>query len=128
VSEGNAGVGFGAAAPGLGRSGDGRFELFAVGRDGNLWHKWQTEANDGPWSEWVSLGRPQLHPPSTTVPDVFELDQLPADSAVRQAHLVPVFSGTTTGHPWVFSQSPSAGRTVDQGSSVHMVLHTGPKP
>jgi hypothetical protein len=35
-SEGSAGGGFTAAAPALGRNGDGRLELFAVARDGNL--------------------------------------------------------------------------------------------
>ena len=52
--------------PGLGRNGDGRLELFAVGHDGNLYHKWQTAASNG-WSQWALLV-PQ--PPSTTVPDV----------------------------------------------------------
>jgi hypothetical protein len=50
-------VGFTNAAPGLGRSGDGRLELFAVGRDGNLWHRWQTAASNG-WSDWISHGQP----------------------------------------------------------------------
>ena len=54
---GSAGGGFGDAAPGLGRSGDGRLELFAAGVDGNLWHKWQTVASNG-WSGWISHGHP----------------------------------------------------------------------
>ena len=57
TSAGSAGGGFTDAAPGLGRSGDGRLELFAVGRDGNLWHKWQTVASNG-WSGWISHGQP----------------------------------------------------------------------
>jgi hypothetical protein len=59
VSEGSAGGGFTDAAPALGRSGDGRLELFCVGRDGNLWHKWQPQANASHvWSAWVSHGQP----------------------------------------------------------------------
>ena len=57
TSEGSAGGGCTDAAPGLGRSGDGRLELFVVGRDGALWHKWQTAASNG-WSAWASHGHP----------------------------------------------------------------------
>jgi hypothetical protein len=38
-------------------SGDGRLELFVVGADGNLWHRWQTAASNG-WSAWTSHGHP----------------------------------------------------------------------
>lgn len=41
-----------ALAPNL----DGRLELVAAGNDGNLWHIWQTQANNG-WSDWESLGQ-----------------------------------------------------------------------
>jgi hypothetical protein len=34
---------------------DGRWEAFAVGPNGALYHKWQTTAN-GAWSGWSSLG------------------------------------------------------------------------
>jgi hypothetical protein len=54
ISEGSQGGGFGAAAPGIGRNGDGRLELFAVGRDGNLYHKWQTVASNG-WTDWAQI-------------------------------------------------------------------------
>lgn len=57
TSETSAGCGFTDAAPGLGRSGDGRLELFAVGRDGALWHKCQTRASNR-WSGWTSHGHP----------------------------------------------------------------------
>jgi hypothetical protein len=56
-SHGAPGGGVRGAAVGLGRSGDGRLELFAVGRDGSLWHKWQTRASNG-WSAWTSHGHP----------------------------------------------------------------------
>jgi hypothetical protein len=34
---------------------DGRIELFAIGGDGKLYHKWQNTAN-GPFADWASLG------------------------------------------------------------------------
>ncbi len=34
---------------------DGRLELFVVGKDGALWHLWQTAVNNG-WSSWTSHG------------------------------------------------------------------------
>jgi acylphosphatase len=36
---------------------DGRLEAFTIGKDGALWHIWQTTAN-GSWSSWASLGKP----------------------------------------------------------------------
>jgi len=36
---------------------DGRLEIFIVGQDQALWHKWQTAANNG-WSDWDTLGAP----------------------------------------------------------------------
>ncbi len=42
---------------------DGRLELFMVGTDGAVWHRWQNHvAAEGPggWSGWVSLGRPAV--------------------------------------------------------------------
>jgi hypothetical protein len=125
TSEGSAGVGFHGAAPGLGRSGDGRFELFAVGDDGALWHKWQTAANNG-WSGWVSYGQPNIPPPMTTVPDVFQLRAPAARAEVVAAHLVPEFGGTNSASAWVSAQSPLGGRTVAEGTTVHMTLRTGP--
>jgi hypothetical protein len=37
---------------------DGRLEVFVIGGDNALWHRWQTAMNNG-WSEWKSLGKPQ---------------------------------------------------------------------
>jgi hypothetical protein len=34
---------------------DGRIELFALGADGAMWHRWQTAPN-GPFADWQSLG------------------------------------------------------------------------
>ena len=35
---------------------DGHLELFVVGSEGAVWHRWQ--AQDGSWSEWASFGQP----------------------------------------------------------------------
>jgi hypothetical protein len=37
------------------RNADGRMEVFIIGSDHALWHKWQVALNSG-WSEWESLG------------------------------------------------------------------------
>src|ERR1700679_1156846 len=75
---------------------------------------------------------------SIVVPNVFELSEADAKSAVEAAGLVALFETPTsgpTGHtasvtnpPWVFSQSPAAGTMVVAGITVTMVLHTGTKP
>jgi hypothetical protein len=45
--------------PTIGRSQDGRFEIFAVGADGQaLWHIWQIPENPDVWSDWFSHGAP----------------------------------------------------------------------
>src|SRR6266436_1795116 len=48
---------------------DGRLEVFIVGIDGQLWHIYQTVANNG-WSSWGPLGRPMAGIQST--PAVFK--------------------------------------------------------
>jgi hypothetical protein len=75
---------------------------------------------------------------SIVVPNVFELSEADAKSAVEAAGLVALFEtppSRPTGHtpsvtnpPWVFSQSPAAGIMVVPGSTVTMVLHTGIEP
>jgi len=43
--------------PGVGRNADGRLEVFMVGSDRQLYHRWQTKPNSSQWSEsWASLG------------------------------------------------------------------------
>jgi hypothetical protein len=61
-----------------------------------------------------------------TVPDVFELSALAAAQEIKAVGLVPKFTGVNTSHSWVFSQSPTAGHLVPPGSTVTMVLHSGP--
>ena len=55
-SYGIVGVGFN-DRPAIGGSADGRGELFVLGRDGSLYHIWQTTFLGG-WSAWYSHGNP----------------------------------------------------------------------
>jgi PASTA domain len=70
--------------------------------------------------------QPTVQP--TTVPDVREMEQADAASAIRAADLVPSFTGATGPDAWVWSQSPRAGAVVDRGSTVICQLRTGPVP
>ena len=46
----------------------------------------------------------------------------------RLQELVAHFDKPSTQTSWVYSQSPPAGDVVAAGSTVNMVLHTGPLP
>jgi hypothetical protein len=67
---------------------------------------------------------------NATVPNVVNEYSDQAAKEVQEAGLVAQFSGATPvpRKTWVFSQSPAAGAIVAKGSTVHMVLHTGPLP
>lgn len=43
----------------VGKNQDGRQELFAIAKDGNVWQTWQTAPNVG-WSDWKMLGKPPV--------------------------------------------------------------------
>jgi hypothetical protein len=104
---------FDGAAPAVGHNGDGRVEVFAVGLDGELWQtSLEAIRNSGEFQVgFASHGRPAGPDASTTVPDVRELRPTPAAAAVRAAHLVPKFTGQTSGgKAWVDSQSPNPAR------------------
>jgi hypothetical protein len=121
TSLGSAGGGFLLAAPGLGRNGDGRLELFAVGADGNLWHNWQTAASSDNWSGWASLQQPGI----TTVPDLLNDPVKVAVDRVIAAHLTPV-PATGPQDSWVAGQNPDPNTSVPEGSTVTLTLQTGP--
>ena len=38
---------------------DGRLEVFLLGKDGAIWHRWQVAPDSG-WSDWASLGAPAV--------------------------------------------------------------------
>lgn len=47
--------------PVVAASGDGRLELFVVGRDGGLWHAWQAQwSNSSDWYGWCDMGLPEV--------------------------------------------------------------------
>src|SRR6266480_8019782 len=41
----------------VGTNADGRQEIFAIGDNGAIWHKWQVFPNAG-WSQWATMGMP----------------------------------------------------------------------
>ena len=63
-----------------------------------------------------------------TVPNVIQISAAEAAKRIQAAGLVAKFTGQNGTSSWVFSQSPTAGHIVDAGSTVSMVLHTGPLP
>ncbi len=67
-------------------------------------------------------------PTVATVPDVLQTVSTLAEKAVVAAGLVARFLGDNRQGAWVFSQAPVAGTTVALGSTVTMVLKTGPQP
>lgn len=65
----------GISAPVMAPSADGRLELFTVGRDYNLYHRWQFD--DLSWSDWYSHG--------TTYPPLFPWTGAPQMTLVQMA-------------------------------------------
>jgi PASTA domain-containing protein len=59
------------------------------------------------------------------VPDVVGLPTSNAATRIKAVGLVPAFD-TRLGHTVVFSQSPKGGSVVARGSTVTLVLHSGP--
>jgi hypothetical protein len=72
---------------------------------------------------------PPPPPVLRTVPLVREMSQTTAAQRVRDAGLVPRFTGPTSpGRPFVAAQSPAAGARVPDGSTVTMTLRVGAIP
>jgi hypothetical protein len=67
-------------------------------------------------------------PTDREVPYVLYTPRAVADHDVRDADLVPVFTGGGHGVSWVSTQSSLPGRVVPAGSSVRMGLRSGPVP
>ena len=76
----------------------------------------------------ISLGPP----PPVNVPDVVGLDQATAESTITGASLavgtVTYQNDAVVAAGNVISQDPTAGSTVDTGSSVDLVVSLGPQP
>jgi hypothetical protein len=66
--------------------------------------------------------------PKTTVPHVRFLPAASAKQIVLQASLVPKFTGLEGPNAWVLTQSPLAGKKVDIGKTVDMLLSQGEIP
>jgi hypothetical protein len=64
-------------------------------------------------------------PTHVTVPNVVDLKTPVAVAHIEAAGLVPVLN-THQGSAFVFSQTPKGGATVTRGSTVNLVLHSGP--
>jgi PASTA domain-containing protein len=67
-------------------------------------------------------------PANKSVPNVIQIPATQAAQRIQAAGLVAKFTGQNGTGSWVFSQSPAAGAIVNAGSTVTMVLHTGPLP
>ena len=63
-----------------------------------------------------------------TVPNVIQESAAQAAAQIQAAGLVAKFTGQNGSQSWVFSQSPAAGQVVNAGSTITMVLHSGPRP
>ncbi len=60
------------------------------------------------------------------VPDLFQVKAAQAAHILQAEGLIPKFSGPNTAHSWVAEQSPAAGTQVPKGTTVSMLLRTGP--
>jgi beta-lactam-binding protein with PASTA domain len=63
-----------------------------------------------------------------SVPDVVDLSGSAAERILRQAGLVPVFTGSTTPPNHVGSQTPAPDTVVQPGTSVNVRLLPGAAP
>jgi hypothetical protein len=121
----------------LARNSDERLEAAVIaGDDGAIWHAWQTEPGKG-WSEWRSLGLPELRigPPSTPAMMVNEDGRLElftlADGAVwhrwqQQAARGPWHDWHSLGRPPGVTGSttiaPTVARNVDGRLELFLAL------
>ena len=88
-------------------------------------------SHNGSDTRAVSNANPCGEPtPQTTVPDVVGSTEAAAETAIVGATLVPNTSGTAYSASVpagsVVSQSPSGGSSVDEGSTVNIVISLGP--
>jgi hypothetical protein len=67
-------------------------------------------------------------PTRVIVPDAFEMRRATADKLIRDAGLVPKFTGASQANAWVSHQSPAAGTSAKKSSTVTITLRTGPLP
>ncbi|WP_117209900.1 hypothetical protein [Allorhizocola rhizosphaerae] len=51
----------------VGRNGDCKVEVFAVGRNNEMYTTWQSAPNSGPWYYWTSIGGKLYSEPTTVI-------------------------------------------------------------
>jgi beta-lactam-binding protein with PASTA domain len=81
--------------------------------------------------EFIVMGAPGSPPPSTTVPDVVGMTQASAESTIAGASLnssVSTDYSETVPAGSVISQSIAGGTTVNQGTTIGIVVSDGPPP
>jgi hypothetical protein len=52
-----------------GRNQDGRLDVFGLGTNSDIWHRWQDDGAPGGWSDWSSFGGPSSQPVASSFPD-----------------------------------------------------------
>jgi hypothetical protein len=84
---------------------DGRIEIFARTRDGNLWHIWQSQPNSD-WNQWNNLTTQRLMPRGVSLAgDPF--------TGSSQNGGINVFALGTDGHLWRIRQQQANGNWSD---------------
>jgi hypothetical protein len=94
---------------------DGRLELFVIGGDDAVWHRWQVEKNNG-WSDLTRLSKPGGHaanfsPVLGLLPDARLAAFVTAGGAVWQAS--EKTQTTSDWEPWSSLGQPGGGQASD---------------
>jgi hypothetical protein len=83
---------------------DRRFEVFAPGNDGNLWHIWQTQPNNG-WSSWSNRGTPPnikfASPPAVMLNPDRRLELFTVGNDGHVCHIWQIARGGAWSNWWV---------------------------
>ena len=93
-------------------------EIYRINRTYGYVRQFTNNSTEDANPSWGIL-RKITHPEKTKVPEVLEFSSGGAGRAIRNAGLVPKFTGDPPGaRSWVVSQSPSPYTVVDWGSTV----------
>jgi len=93
-------------------------EIYRINRAYGYVRQFTNNSTEDANPSWGIL-RKITHPEKTKVPEVLEFSSGGAGRAIRNAGLVPKFTGDPPGaRSWVVSQSPSPYTVVDWGSTV----------
>jgi endonuclease/exonuclease/phosphatase family metal-dependent hydrolase len=106
-----------------------QFDITAPGRSGNYLFQWRMlEEGVERFGDFTPPATIRVSVIQTTVPSVVELSSGAAGERIREAGLVPRFSGPEGVNSLVWTQRPPAGRRVDRGSTVACQLRRGQIP